>query len=95
MANNHLYTDFGVSHRASGTAKFGKLNVALHSELQLGGSILGCSKNVQLTETHINEGKQMIKSNRCRNNAINMSNETRKSKGMPWWSVLFLVVPLV
>lgn len=87
--------DFGVSHRAFGTAKCGKFNMVLRSELQLGGAILGQTPTKQSSESHTNEGKQMNDINRSRNDATNMVSKTNTGKSLALWGVLLLVAPLV
>jgi hypothetical protein len=90
-----LDATFGVSHRTVGTAEFGKVRVAFHSELQAGGAVLG-NFNIgsQDPEKHNNENKTMKNTKQTKKNVKNMR-EHKKSITTRWWLVLLLVAPLV
>ena len=68
--------------------------MALHSELQIGGAVLGNSHANQSAEPHNNEGVQMNNTNPSTNDA-KMSEKDKPSKTIAWWTVLLLVAPLV
>jgi hypothetical protein len=73
----------------------GKSYMVLHSDLQVGGVVLGTSQAFQSPETLNNEGKHMNNTKQSGIDATNMGGKTNAAKGLPWWCVLLLVAPLV
>ena len=79
----------------TGIVEFGKTQVAFHSDILVGGAVLGSlNTNPKNSENIKDEIKTMKNTKIPNNDAKKMSSKT-ESNATPWWMILFLVAPLV